>query len=342
MAAIPQPSNTTAAAVAAWRERTTDQSHRPHLGASLIGHPCDRHLWFTFRWAKAQRFEGRLLRLFDHGKREEARVIEELRGIGCEVHADDGGGQYRVSAVAGFFGGSMDGAVRGLPEAPKAWHVLEIKTHGAKSFKDLQAKGVKAAKPMHWTQMQTYMHLTGMTRALYYAVNKDTDDLHIERVEHDEAEGERILARAERIIRAESPPMGISTDPAYFECKWCHHYDLCHGQAVAEVNCRTCAHSTPDMGRGKWTCRGLVTLPEAHQRAGCGDHLFIPTLLAKLGEAVDGDDESVTYRAPSGVQFTNGKLPGFSSIEIHTNPQAVTDPTVQAAKAAFKTARVIA
>jgi len=342
MAAIPQPQNTTAQAVVRWREQTTDTGHRPHLGASVIGHQCDRHLWFLFRWAASEKFDGRMLRLFDHGKREEARVFEELRGIGCEVWADDGTGQYRVSAVGGFFGGSMDGAVLGLPEAPKTWHVVEIKTHGAKSFKDLAAKGVKAAKPQHWVQMQTYMHLTSMDRALYYAVNKDTDELHIERVEHDPEEGERILARAHRIITADAPPLGISTDPAYFECKWCRFYELCHGQAVPEVNCRTCAHSTPDLERSKWVCRGMVTLPESHQRTGCGDHLFIPPLLSKLGEPVDGDDESVTYRAADGATFVNGKAPGFSSAEIAANPAMVTDPTVQAAKAAFITARVIA
>ena len=30
----------------------------------------------------------------------------------------------------------------GLKEAPKTWHVAEFKTHSAKSFRDLVAKGV--------------------------------------------------------------------------------------------------------------------------------------------------------------------------------------------------------
>ncbi len=60
--------------------------------------------------------------------------------------------------------------------------MLEFKTHSAKSFADLAAKGVEASKPQHVAQMQIYMHLTGITRALYVAVCKDTDALHIERV----------------------------------------------------------------------------------------------------------------------------------------------------------------
>ena len=245
MAAIPQPMNTTAAAVVAWRERTTDQSHRPHLGASLIGHACDRFLWLTFRWAGAEHFDGRMLRLFDTGKREESRVYEELRGIGCEVHADDGGAQFRVSTLGGHFGGSMDGVVRGVPEAPAAWHVLEVKTHSDKLFAELLKKKVRGAKPMHWTQMQTYMHLAEIDRALYYAVNKNTDDLYIERIERDPAEGARIVARAQRIIESPTPPAKLSEDPAWFECKWCCFHGQCHGAEVPEVNCRACVHATP-------------------------------------------------------------------------------------------------
>ncbi len=81
---------------------------------------------------------------------------------------------------------------------PKTWHVLEFKTHGTKSFADLTAKGVLVSKPQHGAQMQIYMHLTGITRALYMAVCKNTDALHIERVEADPAMAERLLDKAGR------------------------------------------------------------------------------------------------------------------------------------------------
>jgi hypothetical protein len=95
------------------------------------------------------------------------------------------GRQWQVVAHGGHFGGSLDAVAIGLKEAPKTWHVVEFKTHSAKSFRELVAKGVALAKPQHWAQMQIYMHLTGITRALYVAVCKDTDDLHIERVRAD-------------------------------------------------------------------------------------------------------------------------------------------------------------
>ena len=62
----------------------------------------------------------------------------------------------------------MDSALLGLPEAPKTWHVGEFKTHNQKSFDDLVKRGVEKAKPMHWDQMQAYMGLTGMERALFF------------------------------------------------------------------------------------------------------------------------------------------------------------------------------
>lgn len=274
---------------------------------------------------------------------------EELRGIGCEVHADDGGAQYRVSAVGGHFGGSMDGVIRGLPEAPKAWHVLEVKTHSAKSFADLEKKGVRGAKPMHWTQMQAYMDLVGIDRALYYAVNKDTDAIYTERVEHDKVEAALIVARAERIVRASEPPPRISNDPAWFECKWCRFKDQCHGTAAPEVNCRTCAHATPALDRegGTWTCncgtpKPLVTLPVHHQRVGCEQHRYIPVLLQRIGEPVDSDGDSVTYQTPAGARFVNGPAPGFASAEIRAaqDKGSLTDPLIQKLKAELPTARL--
>lgn len=342
MAAIPTPDSPTVSAIYGWRERMTENGHREHLGASLIGHECARHLWYVFRWAGREAFSGRMLRMFDTGKREEARVYAELRGIGCEVWADDGTGQYRVSAVGGHFGGSMDGVVQGIPEAPKAPHVLEIKTHAAKSHADVAKKGVQASKPMHWTQMQTYMHLAGIDRALYFATNKDTDAIYTERVRYDKDTGERIIAKAEAIIRATEPPIRLSDDPEYFSCRWCSHASICHGTDVPEVNCRTCAYSTPSEATGKWVCEagkaGIQRPGEAHQ---C--HRYTPPLLARLGTPEDADEESVTYRTPEGAQFSNGPRPGFSSIEIHRSKdkRVFTDPTVVEALATFDTAQVV-
>jgi hypothetical protein len=104
----------------------------------------------------------------------------------------------------------MDAVAIGFPEAPRAWHVCEFKTHSEKSFLSLKRDGVAKAKPQHWAQMQTYMHLAGLERAFYLAVNKNTDELYQERLHYDAEAALRIMAKAERIIAANRPPARIT------------------------------------------------------------------------------------------------------------------------------------
>jgi hypothetical protein len=329
MAAIEDPRYQTAQRIYDWYERNADDGHREHLGGSLIGHACRRHLWLTFRWAFAKPFTGRMLRLFETGQREEARVVANLRAIGCEVHdTQPDGAQWRVSTFGGHFSGSLDGALRGVPEAATAWHVLEAKTHNLKSFTALTKDGVQKSKPMHYAQMQTYMGFTGMDRALYFAVCKDNDQIHTERIHFDAAEFKRLVDKAESIIFASEPPERISNDPAWYECKMCDHYDLCHGTVIPDPNCRTCAHSTPTRD-GAWNCErhehDLNTVGQ--QKDACQAHRYIPILLERIGSVVDADpkDNWIRYsnNVDPGKTFTNGSPPaGFSSVEIHAAAQS--------------------
>ena len=304
MVALPETSSPTRDAIFAAYEADADTGFRPHLGASQIGKGCERALWYDFRWVTPAAFPGRILRLFETGQLEEARIVKNLRRIGVTVLEVDPetGRQWQVEAHGSHFGGSLDGVALGLPEAPKTWHVLEFKTHSAKSFRELVAKGVATAKPQHWAQMQIYMHLTGLTRAMYVAVCKDTDDLHVERVRADSDAAERLLAKAGRIIHAARPPARISEDPSWFECRFCDHHGRCHGEAAAAVSCRTCLHATPV--EGGWTCARLDQgLDLDTQRQACGRHLFLPDLVP--GEPVDAGDDHVVYRMRDGATWIN-------------------------------------
>jgi len=319
MASLPQPQHALSAAVYRWWQDHADDGLRPHLGASLIGHPCARHLWLTFRWAINATWEGRMLRLFHRGQREEAILVMELRGIGAEVSEGPAPGeQWRVSACGGHVGGSLDGVARGIPGgSSQHWELLEFKTHNAKSFKELTDKGVKTAKRQHWAQMQIYLALTGMTRANYIAVCKDDDSIYHERVHADPDEGQALLQRAESVVFAPEPPPRISQDPSWFQCYGCQHHGLCHGATVPLVHCRTCAHATPAPD-GQWLCEFHNSyLTEAVQRVGCSDHRFIPVLLERIGELVDASQEQnwVRYRRKDGSVLINGEE-GMSSAEI--------------------------
>lgn len=282
MAQLPPPTRNTVTEIYKAYEANQGDSRRPHLGASQIGKACERALWYSFRWARTIRHEGRLLRLFDSGNHEEPRLVSDLRAIGCEVVEIDPDTGRQLSVVDPdnrHFGGSMDGQALGIPEAPKKWHVLEFKTHGEKSFKLLLKDGVLASKPEHYAQMQIYMHFRGLTRALYLAKNKNTDELYSERIEYDMAYALQLVEKARRVTFAQEPPIK-PWGPDYYLCKWCDWYDICHKDDQPERNCRTCMHSTPKPN-GTWICErhDNATLELETQRKGCGDQRYIPALV---------------------------------------------------------------
>ena len=307
MAELPAITSLTREAIFAGYEADASDGFRSHLGASLIGKACERALWYDFRWTTKARFDGRVLRLFETGNREEERLVRNLRRTGATVLEVDPetGRQFRVQAHGGHFGGSLDGVAIHLLEAPKAWHVLEFKTHSNKSFTDLVAKKVRESKPQHFAQMQIYMNLMGMNRAMYLAVNKDTDDLYVQRVEADVAYTEQLLEKARRIIFAPTPLPRISEEPSWYQCRLCDHADVCHGSRAAEVNCRTCLHSSPV--EGGWHCdRHQKPLSEVDQRTGCEQHLYLPPLVPAA--QVDAGEDWVDYEFSGGVCWRDAGL----------------------------------
>lgn len=350
MVALPQEDRI-ARAVFEQYERSARPEQRGHLGASIIGSPCDRRLWYTFRWAyrRSEKFDGRMLRLLDHGKREEERIVDDLRSIGCEVHADDGKGeQFSFSEHGGHYAGSIDGAVRRVPEADKTWHVLEMKTHNDKSFNDLAKNGVAKSKPEHFAQMQAYMRWTGMKRALYFAVNKNTDAIYTERIHYEKDRAEGLAKRALRVIQSDDAPDRISNDPSWYECKLCDAHEICHEGKASPRNCRTCVHATPELGGDqRWTCQRFgVDLPFENQQRGCHAHLPIPDLVP-YAQCVDAGDDYLIFETEDGERFAVvGELgfpaedvPHFSSDELeHLTPETIA--SAHAVKSSFEGAKV--
>ena len=296
-----------------WAAREAEQkpSYRQHLGASLIGRACERSIWLTWRWVTIERHSGRLLRLFETGHLAEARIVDDLRCTGATVYDHDieTGQQFNLRDESGHFGGSMDGVAVGIVEEPEIWHVLEFKTHNQKSFDKLKKDGVKVSKPEHYAQMQTYMMLSGMSHAVYLAVCKNDDDLYFERVAYNEDFAALLLDKAHRIIGAASPPARISDDPAWFECRFCSHHAVCHGEKKPEINCRTCLFSSA-IENGQWHCmRHNAVLPYDKQIKGCLEHLYVPALVAGEQVNVDPGGKWVDYLMKDGEVWRNVGVP---------------------------------
>ena len=323
MANNPYTLTPTAAAIyKAWKRRGDSERPRTYLGASIIGHACDMYLWLYFRGVVRESFDGRMYRLFDRGKREEAVFVEDLRAIGCEVREfDENGQQFAVTDFGGHFGGHLDGVCRGLAEAPKKWHVVEFKTHSDASFRKLCKEGVAKAKPMHYDQMTVYMGSTGIEDALYVAVNKDNDELYTERIAYDKAHYDFVMARARNIIETVEPQMCASR-PDDFRCKACPCHGVCWNNdtiidPAVPFSCRTCCHATADIhdDGAKWTCD--LGHSCSTEREACEDYLILPALVR--GEIVDGSADAIRYTA-SGNEFTIRK--GTKELKMYTEVSA--------------------
>lgn len=318
---IPEPDNSITALIDKYHE-SKQEGPRPHLGASMLGHPCDRWLWLSFRWAVQEKFPGRILRLFRRGQMEEATIVSDLRAIGMDVRGTTGA-QQRVD-FGSHVSGSMDGIIEhGVPEAPKARHVVEFKTHSKKSFDDLEKHGVEKSKPQHFGQMQVYMHGTDIDRALYVAVCKDDDRIYTERVKYDKAMAEKLVERGQRIALADRMPEPISSDPSWYQCKFCDAHEFCHStKTTKHVNCRTCAHSTAK-DDSTWRCErhDADGIPVEFQRQACDSHVLHPDLVP--WQRKDGLDDWTAVYVIEGRNVANGEGDAhvYTSREILANPK---------------------
>lgn len=299
MAEVTDPRQRTVAAVFKSIQDNAKEWRRPYLGPSVLGRPCERHLWLLFRWASKPAHSGRLLALFERGDREEEVQFRRLEAIGVRISA-----RQAHCHIAPHVVGHVDGVALGLVEAPRSPHVIDIKTASRRSFDKLLKAGAEEWKPEYWAQLQLYMPGMECDRAVLWVVCKDDDRLYMERFRSDPAAAKALLTKAERIIYAPRPLSRISEDPSWFECRFCDHYDICHGgqHERLERNCRTCVSSTPQRD-GTWRCDFFNTkLRLEKQWAGCDQQLLIPDLLPSTwrAESVNERKREVRYSDPAG------------------------------------------
>lgn len=306
-----------------WKGNHFDSS-RPYIGISIVAHPCSRYLWLNFRWFSFDLQEGRMLRLFRRGQREEEVVVEDLRDIGITLdHVLD---KQLELDFGSHVKGHPDGLIlSGVVEAPKAKHILEIKTHNNDSFQTLKKQGVKSAKPMHYGQMQCGMLgasiLLGdkVERALYVAVNKNDDELYTERIRLDKPYAENLIKRGQDIATSDYMPSGCSTKADWWQCRMCRFHGFCHKKEeklFPDINCRTCMHFTAEKDNTcTCACYGGAVLPLDVQRKGCECHVIHPDMVSWELIPEKSTRESAYYKIPGKSEVLNG-WEGKSSKEI--------------------------
>lgn len=310
MAAIPQKDDPTLAAADRALECAQEQRFRAYLGMSQIGQECSRALWYSFRQVQRPRFDAATLKRFADGHASEAVEIARLKAVeGLEVHdTDDAGEQFGFKDLGGHFSGHMDGVILGIFQAPKTWHVLEIKC--SDKWQELDKAKAKVGEkhallewsPVYYGQAVLYMDYAGLDRHYLICTSPGARRRTSVRTEADPAHAAALKAKAERIIFSDTAPDRIGNS-SNFKCRWCDFSNICHGADQAERNCRTCLHAQV-RHEGGWACAQFGhELDKSAQEAGCDHHRFLPSLVP--GEQVDAGPWGVKYRMQDGSEWTD-------------------------------------
>lgn len=269
-----------------------DERPRAYLGASSVGRAlqCKRRAWLEFRAAASAQFDGRMLRLFQTGHREEDRVIQDLINAGFEFEgAQLGGGtttQIGVQAFQGLFRGHTDGLVR----APGGeWHLFECKTANERAFKlhtgtsRTPGKPVIEAKPVHYAQIQVYMGLLNAgqmpeglgdapRKALYLVVHKDTDKIHAEIVDFDADFFDELGNIVREILEANEPFPAPWKAPSAKHCTYCDCNHICWDKQEPAQVCGTCVNFRINTEDGSRVCLLHETATLQHET--CTHHVW--------------------------------------------------------------------
>ncbi|NTU68948.1 MAG: hypothetical protein HGB02_08725 [Chlorobiaceae bacterium] len=221
---------------------TAEESQRRHyLGASVVGHECERYVQFQLLAAhgliERKRPEARNLRIFDRGHTYEAKARKWLKDAGFLFGTtrtgrsfQDFGGEYR---------GSVDDVVTGWREIltrngvicpielPALW---ECKCLGSKYWKQVVDKGLKEYSSTYWGQIHQYMAYLELPRCLYTVINADTMEMHHTIYNYDEVEAQLGRARVHGVITATNEGrwcQRCSGDRNFYKCKWCDFREAC-------------------------------------------------------------------------------------------------------------------
>ncbi len=238
-----QPDPTLEAADRELEARSRKEPRRAYLGMSAIGHACSRKLWYDMHEPIAEQFNAATLKRFEDGHRSEDLMAFRLRmapGIQLWTVDPDTGAQFGCSDFDGQFSGHMDGVILGLHQAPKTPHVWEGKAVNEKKFEKFkklkEQHGEKGALEqwdyVYWTQAQAYMGYFDLTRHYITVCTPGVRDWDSARTEFDFAAFIKIKDKARRILESPYPLAKIGNNSSWWQCKWCHYAEKCHGEGA--------------------------------------------------------------------------------------------------------------
>lgn len=186
-----------------------------------LGGECDRASWYKNKGHGNKVFDARMFRYFQSNKEIKRRVISFLDA--CDIKVWD---QSKKISFSNFKATTIiDGLCLGVKEARTKNHLLFIRPMQEKAFNDIAKSGL-SRKDM--IKANVDMRLLGLDRCLFIAVNRNNEELHVERLKSNNQFADAQILKADRITSLETPPARIgSGKPSWFQCKMCEHKDHC-------------------------------------------------------------------------------------------------------------------
>jgi hypothetical protein len=195
---------------------------RNYVGASAIGHPCRRKIWYEFKGYDGEPISEKLGIIFETGRRIEDMILSYLIGsdlnISCWILTEF------CEKELPDFKGTCDAII----EINNEKIILEIKTANNASFYQFKKHGLKAWNEQYFSQGQSYMGMSGIKKDILLAINKDTSEMHEELVEYDDVYYEMLKQKAKDIIEAKELPSRMNNSPLFYMCKMCQFNKVCH------------------------------------------------------------------------------------------------------------------
>lgn len=194
---------------------------RDYIGASSIGNPCERAVWYDFHFPEKGHINSpTTLLTFRVGEYIESMIISLLRAsnalLASQVHAE--------SKAFPTFQGNYDAWI----ELDGEMHVLEIKTASNSNFSQAKSKGVKIWRPQYYDQIQSYLGMSEKQSGILLIVNKDTSEIYEEKINFDKFHYELLVSKAKRLVNTTQVPERINNSPIYYLCKMCKFKEVCH------------------------------------------------------------------------------------------------------------------
>ena len=205
---------------------------RSYLGASIIGHECDREVQFS--WWVRPLLPARIKTIFARGHFHEARIREQLIGAGFAFAPP---AALEFSALDGYLQGHADGIVIAAPAMPGVYFetpcVWECKALNAKNWRAVARDGLTKVFPRYSVQVSVYQFYIGKPNpALITCVNSDSCEVLHFVLPFNATRATQAIERATRIIaatRAGELLPRFTDNPNDLRCRWCSHKQKCWG-----------------------------------------------------------------------------------------------------------------